>query len=198
MNYYGSYRNIAGYGSMWQPYFAGVGWDPFMDGAWSWYPGSGYTFVSAYPWGWLPYRYGTWNFIPGNGWMWQPGGWSTWVGMPRFAGAAPVQFHGLTPPTGTVKTVAVGSGGTVISTTLPSRLVVNSGSAGIGVPRGSLGNLRSLNSEVAKRGFVSLHSAPAFSTSSGREATFSAPHSTASAPAASHSSASHASSGSHH
>jgi len=202
MNYYGSYTNVAGYGPMWQPYFTGVGWDPFMDGAWSWYPGSGYAFVSAYPWGWLPYRYGSWNFIPGNGWMWQPGGWNTWVGVPRFAGTAPVQFHGLTPPTGTVKTVNVGKGGTVLSSTLPSRLVVNSGSAGLGIPRGSVGNLKSVNSEVAKRGLVTLHSAPAFSTSMGRDSGFSAPHSTASAPApasSSHSSSSsHASSGSHH
>jgi len=198
MNYYGSYTNVAGYGPMWQPYFTGVGWDPFMDGAWSWYPGSGYAFVSAYPWGWLPYRYGSWNFIPGNGWMWQPGGWNTWVGVPRFAGATPVQFHAPIPPAGTVKTVNVGKGGTVLSTTLASRLVVNSGSAGIGVPRGSLGNLKSLNSEVSKRGFVSLRSTPAFTSSSGRDSTFSTPHSTASAPSASHSSSSHASSGSHH
>jgi hypothetical protein len=39
LNYYGSYTNVPGYGSMWQPYFTGVGWDPFMDGAWGYYPG---------------------------------------------------------------------------------------------------------------------------------------------------------------
>ena len=39
MSYYGSYSNVPGYGNLWQPYFTGVGWDPFMDGAWSWYPG---------------------------------------------------------------------------------------------------------------------------------------------------------------
>jgi FecR protein len=201
MNYYGSYTNVAGYGPMWQPYFAGVSWDPFMDGAWSWYPGYGYSFVSAYPWGWLPYRYGSWNFIPGNGWMWQPGGWNTWVGVPRFAGVAPVQFRAPVSPSGTVKTVNVGKGGTVLSSTLPSRLVVNRGSAGLGVPRGSVGNLHSLNSEVAKRGYVSLHSTSAFSGSSGRESTFSASHTASSpAPSATHSSSpssSHASS-SHH
>ena len=74
LNYYGAYSNVPGYGMMWQPYFAGVGWDPFMDGAWSWYPGYGYMFASAYPWGWMPYRYGNWTFVPGIGWMWQPGG----------------------------------------------------------------------------------------------------------------------------
>ncbi len=56
LNYYGSYTNVPGYGNLWQPYFAGSGWDPFMDGAWSWYPGYGFLWASAYPWGWLPYN----------------------------------------------------------------------------------------------------------------------------------------------
>ena len=55
LNYYGGYSNVPGYGTLWQPYFTGIGWDPFMDGAWAWYPGFGSMFVSAYPWGWLPY-----------------------------------------------------------------------------------------------------------------------------------------------
>ena len=83
LNYYGSYNNVPGYGMMWQPYFTGVGWDPFMDGAWSCYPGMGYMFASAYPWGWLPYRYGNWMYVPSFGWMWQPGGWNNWVMVPR-------------------------------------------------------------------------------------------------------------------
>jgi len=36
LGYYGAYTNVPGYGMMWQPYFTGIGWDPFMDGAWSW------------------------------------------------------------------------------------------------------------------------------------------------------------------
>ena len=47
LNYYGNYYNVPGYGTMWQPYFAGVGWDPFMDGAWIFYPGAGYMWVSV-------------------------------------------------------------------------------------------------------------------------------------------------------
>ena len=62
LNYYGSFYNIPGYGMMWQPYLVGAGWDPFMNGAWMWYPGSGYTWVSSYPWGWMPYRYGSWTY----------------------------------------------------------------------------------------------------------------------------------------
>jgi hypothetical protein len=149
LNYYGNYTSVPGYGMMWQPYFTGVGWDPFMDGAWSWYPGFGYMFVSAYPWGWTPYRYGNWMFVPGFGWMWQPGYWNTWNTVPRYSGAPPVRFHPPVAPTGVVSTVAVGRGGPVFSANPPSRLIVNSGSAGMGIARGSLGNLGHLNSQVA-------------------------------------------------
>jgi hypothetical protein len=196
LNYYGAYSNVPGYGMMWQPYFTGVGWDPFMDGAWSWYPGYGYMFASAYPWGWMPYRYGSWMFVPGFGWMWQPGGWNSWVGIPRYAGTLPVNFHPLVAPAaGTVRTVAVGKGGSV-SAFPPSHLVLNSGSAGMGIPRGSLGNLSHLNHQVAKTGFAEVRPAPQFSTSSSRPASgYSAPqHSTA--PSVAHtSSAGHSSGG---
>jgi len=200
LNYYGGFSNVPGYGMMWQPYFTGVGWDPFMDGAWSWYPGYGYMFVSAYPWGWMPYRYGNWSFVPGFGWMWQPGGWNTWVTVPRYTATNVVHVHTLVAPTGTVKTVAVGKGGSV-STLAPSRLVVNSGSAGLGIPRGSISNLHHLNSQVAKSGFAEVRSAPQFSTTSARNPGFSAPqHSTMAPPPAVHSSspAPHASSAPHH
>src|SRR6202790_2593393 len=88
LSYYGTYFNTPGYGLMWQPYFAGAGWNPFMDGAWAFYPGVGYGWVSAYPWGWTPYHSGSWAFITGRGWAWQPGGpgWAAGVsprgGMP--------------------------------------------------------------------------------------------------------------------
>ncbi|HET8825870.1 MAG TPA: FecR family protein, partial [Terriglobales bacterium] len=72
--YYGNFFSAPGYGMMWQPYFIGAGWNPFMDGAWAFSPGFGYGWVSAYPWGWVPYHYGTWVFLPGYGWAWQPGG----------------------------------------------------------------------------------------------------------------------------
>lgn len=200
LNYYGGFSNVPGYGMMWQPYFSGVGWDPFMDGAWSFYPGYGYMFVSAYPWGWMPYRYGSWMFVPGFGWMWQPGGFNTWVTVPRYTGTGVVHVHPLVAPVGTVKTVVVGKGGPV-SVMAPSRLVVNAGSAGLGIPRGSLGNLHHLNSQVAKNGFAEVHAAPQFSTTSpARTRGFSAPapHSTMSAPATHTSSSSHSTATSHH
>jgi hypothetical protein len=167
LNYYGGYSMVPGYGLMWQPYFTGIGWDPFMDGAWGFYPGFGYAFASPYPWGWLPYRYGNWMFIPGNGWMWQPGGWNSWLAVPRYTATNLVTVHPLVAPTGTVKTVVVGKSGPT-STLLASRMTVNRGSAGIGIPRGSLGNLKSLNHQVAKTGFAQVHPAPQFSASSPR------------------------------
>jgi len=77
LNYYGDYFYAAGYGYVWQPYgFAGslLGWDPYTNGAWTFSPGFGYLWASAYPWGWLPYHYGSWLFLGnGVGWAWLPG-----------------------------------------------------------------------------------------------------------------------------
>ncbi len=189
MGYYGAYSNVPGYGMMWQPYFTGVGWDPFMDGAWSWYPGYGYMFASAYPWGWMPYQYGNWMFVPGFGWMWQPGGWGNWLGVPRYTGTTTVHVHPLIAPTGTVKTVAVGRGGAV-SPVASSHLLVRTGSAGLGIPRGSVSNLRHLNSQVAKNGFAPVHPGPQFGATSGRSSGFGAPHGTTAGSSIGHASGS--------
>lgn len=82
LNYYGQYISVPGYGLVWRPYGVDPFWDPFLDGAWVWYPGFGYVFVSAYPWGWTPYRYGTWLWIGGHGWCWRAGGWNRWHAIP--------------------------------------------------------------------------------------------------------------------
>jgi hypothetical protein len=158
LSYYGNFFNYPGYGMMWQPFFAGAGWDPFMDGAWMFYPGSGYGWVSAYPWGWTPYHYGTWMFLPGQGWAWQPGGaWSPFYTQPVI-GNAP---KGFTPPqrptTGTAM-VAVNRG--TVSTFTGSKLVLRNNSAGLGVPRGELGNLSKLSQKVETHGMVSRQVEP--------------------------------------
>jgi hypothetical protein len=162
LSYYGGYTNVAGYGMMWQPYFAGAGWDPFMDGVWGFYPGYGYMFASAYPWGWLPYRYGTWAFVPGFGWGWQPGGWGTFLSVPTYRPTTAVRVNPLVAPAaGTTRTVMVGRAGTT-SSFMPSRMTVNAGSAGMGIPRGSLNNMSHLNQQVSKNGSAQVHSAPPF------------------------------------
>jgi hypothetical protein len=199
LNYYGAYSNVPGYGMMWQPFFTGVGWDPFMDGAWSFYPGMGYMFASSYPWGWMPYRYGNWMMVPGMGWMWQPGGYGNWMTVPRFAGTLPANFHPLVAPVDvTGKTVAVGRGG---STSSPheSFLMVKSGSAGMGIARGSVEGLKDLNRAVAKNGFARVSPAPQFGGSSAMSSGLGPAHSSvAAAPVAHSTSAGHAAGGPHH
>jgi len=170
LSYYGSFTNYPGYGSMWQPYFMGAGWNPFMDGAWSWYPGMGFMWASAYPWGWMPFYYGNWVYGSGFGWAWQPGGWNGWNGGFHYAGA-PATFRPPIAPTGAVTAVSVGRAGTTTIGQSPvARL--SGGSAGLGIARGSLDNLHHLNSQVAKTGFVEVHPAPQFAATSARAGGF--------------------------
>jgi hypothetical protein len=184
LNYYGAYTSVPGYGMMWQPYFTGVGWDPFMDGAWGFYPGMGYMFASPYPWGWLPYRYGNWMFVPGFGWMWQPGAWGSYMAAPHYMATNLVATHALVAPTEGVKTVVVGKGGPLAK--IGSSRVVNAGSAGLGIQRGSLENLKDLNHQVAKSGFAEVHPAPQFAATSHANAGFGSERSEMSAGSASH------------
>ena len=141
LNYYGSFTTVAGYGNVWQPYFIDAGWSPFQDGAWAFYPGAGYMWVSGYPWGWMPYNYGNWAFIPGFGWVWQPGYYNPWYGIPQVVNP-PVRTKVPTPPVSGHQTVMVGRGLAANPVAgAPRRLTINPGSAGFGVPRGSVRHL---------------------------------------------------------
>ncbi len=100
LNYYGTYYDVPGYGYLWQPSGINLGWDPYMNGYWTWSPVYGYCWVSAYPWGWMPYRYGRWMWVSGYGWMWQPGYWHGWRPAPRLWNTPP-GFHPPAPPVGT-------------------------------------------------------------------------------------------------
>ena len=66
LNSYGSW-----YGNCWQPYGMTAAWSPYSSGAWVWYPGFGYSWVSPYPWGWQTFRSGAW-IRDGGGWCWTP------------------------------------------------------------------------------------------------------------------------------
>ncbi len=177
LNYYGNFINAGGYGQIWQPYLTGAGWSPYANGLWALYPGAGYSWVSPYPWGWLPYHSGAWNFYPGYGWGWQPGG--TWMGLNNIAG------NGFAP-TGTSFASTAGAIGVVHAPTRPAapalvagqsspsmlltnqtpmamsregkpgNFVFEKNSAGLGVPRGSLGDLRGVSNSVAKHGTASM------------------------------------------
>jgi hypothetical protein len=158
--YYGSFTNVPGYGMMWQPFFAGVGWDPFMDGMWQFDPLFGYSWISTYPWGWTPYHFGTWAFIPQHGWMWRPGGtWSAGY-MPTVLNA-PQGFNLPHAPMVGRAPVIVSRG--TVSTFTGSKLIVRNNSAGLGVPRGGdFGNMSKLSQKVQTHGAVTRSAPPVF------------------------------------
>ncbi len=158
LNYYGNYTMVPGYGYMWQPYFANMGWDPFSNGAWMWYPGSGYTWVSSYPWGWMPYRYGTWQFVPSYGWMWQPGGWNTWNSGLAVANP-PQRFIPPQPPNVPGHQTVVVGRPPVSTANAPRRMTITAGSAGLGVPRGGVNNLPKVAMRAGQEGSVNVHTA---------------------------------------
>lgn len=73
LDYYGNWYNVPGYGEAWAPSGVGANWDPFGNGAWGYYSGFGYTWISGYPWGWMPYHCGAWDYMNSYGWLWMPG-----------------------------------------------------------------------------------------------------------------------------
>src|SRR5260370_12622927 len=81
--------------------------------------------------------------------MWQPGAWNWWTMVRRYVGTAPAVFHPPVRPTGSVGTVIVGRGGAAVSAVPPTRLIVNSGSAGVGLSRGARPNPGAPNTPAA-------------------------------------------------
>jgi hypothetical protein len=153
LSYYGNFFNAPGYGMMWQPYLAGAGWDPFMNGAWAFNPGVGFGWVSAYPWGWTPYHSGAWVFLPGYGWAWQPGGaWNNYYSQPVVRNA-PKSFVAPHAPTSGTNTVLVNRG--TASIFAGDKLIVRNNSAGLGVPRGQFGNMAKISQKAQEHGAVS-------------------------------------------
>jgi hypothetical protein len=157
--YYGSFSEVGGCGTMWRPYLAGASFDPYASGIWTWYPSSGYSWVSPYPWGWTPYHSGSWNYC-GGGWGWQPqGGWN---GLQNQPAVAKIKIPGAARPVAPVR--PVGGKPTFVAVNLsrlqPSRVgedgtfVFHGESAGLGVPRGVFGNLNKISQHAAERGTV--------------------------------------------
>src|SRR6267378_685166 len=107
-----------------------------------------YMWVSSYPWGWMPYRYGNWAFVPGFGWVWQPGYWNTWYAVPRVVNP-PRRVSVPVPPVRGIGTVMVGRGLSVNPPSgLPTRVTLAPGSAGLGVPRGTVRDLGRISRDV--------------------------------------------------
>ena len=192
MAYYGSFADGCGMGMMWRPYFASAAWDPFANGAWAWYQGAGYSWVSPYPWGWMPYHSGSWAFCPGTGWGWMPGG--AWNGLNNYAiipqnggggggVGQPINHGPMRPPVHAPimpKPPRANEPGLLAVSAQP---VVKSGmtssnsfefrkdSAGLGVPRDAFGKLDKYSQHVESHGTVNEHvyiSAPAGTMQGGR------------------------------
>jgi hypothetical protein len=167
MNYYGSFTNGCG-GSMWRPYFTSASWSPFGSGAWAYYPSAGYSWVSPYPWGWTPYHYGSWSFCQGMGWGWQPGG--AWMGLANntFAGQPGVSQNSLAgtrprpplhPPAANESSLVGVNLKSMPASSLGPKdtFVFRNNSAGLGVPRGSLGKLNSFSGQTAQHGLATTN-----------------------------------------
>ena len=173
MSYYGAFVDSS-CGSMWRPYFATAAWDPYGSGTRAWYGQAGYSWVSPYPWAWTPYHYGSWMFCAGSGWGWMPGG--SWYGvgnvvatsMPSGGGSGtgasglprgPVRAPhapGRAPGPKDSTLIALNSKPVPTSgVNLNSRsFVFQKDSAGLGVPRETLGRLDKFSHETATRGMA--------------------------------------------
>jgi hypothetical protein len=100
--------------------------------------------------------------------MWQPGAFNSWVGVPRYTSTTLVHVTPLVPPAaGSTETVVVGKGGAA-SAMQAWRFTVGAGSAGIGIPRGSIENLKGVNHQVLKSGFARVQLAPQFGATTRR------------------------------
>jgi hypothetical protein len=170
LNYYGNFVNAGAYGSFWQPYLVGNGWSPYANGVWALYPGAGYSWVSPYPWGWLPYHSGSWSFYPGYGWGWQPG--SNWNGLnnvPVGGGQTLAQsgtaVHSPLRAASLPRAPTAGRGSLVLANNSPmvfskedkpGNFVFQKNSAGLGVPRGSLGSLNKISNHVEQHGSANM------------------------------------------
>jgi hypothetical protein len=170
MSYYGSFMNSPGCGgSMWRPYFASAAWDPFANGTWAWYPGAGgYSWVSPYPWAWTPYHSGSWAYCDNVGWGWMPGD-GEWYGLNNVAALTPIgrtsggsghlqppRLPGHPPLPHAPSMIAVNTKPIAASQIASSTsFVFRKDSAGLGVPRGTLGNLNKFSRESISHGTAS-------------------------------------------
>lgn len=180
LSYYGSFADACGMGMMWRPYFASAAWDPYSNGAWAWYQGAGYSWVSPYPWGWMPYHYGSWSFCPGTGWGWMPGG--MWNGLNNIAmvpqnGGGGINRHlpgvPIKPPTGNQPSMMAVNQKPLVRSEVTARdsFSFRQDSAGMGVPRGDFGKLNKFSEQVQQHGAVNQQiylNAPAQTMPGGR------------------------------
>ena len=183
--YYGNFVDgCGGGGMMWRPYFASAAWDPYSNGAWAWYQGAGYSWVSPYPWGWMPYHYGSWSFCNGVGWGWMPGG--MWNGLNNIAMMSPqntilgggginrrLPIVPIKPPAGGQLSMLAVNSKPLVRSELTARdsFSFRQDSAGMGIPRGDFGKLNKFSEQAQHHGMVNQQiylNAPAQAMPGGR------------------------------
>ena len=158
LNYYGSFSDLPGCGSGWRPYFASTTWDPFASGTWAFHQGTGYSFVSPYPWGWAPFHTGLWQQCGTNGWGWHPQG--QWGGLNnRGVLAAPLHEKLNQPPhapePGAPTLIPLRTHSPITSGLKGSdTFIFSKDSAGLGVPRQTFGKLKDVSAQVTHDGMV--------------------------------------------
>lgn len=170
LNYYGSFSDVGGCGSLWRPYFASASWDPYGNGAWALYQG-GYSWVSPYPWGWTPFHSGSWQYCPSAGWGWQPGGNFVGLNNAVLIGRRPTATHPVGPPRlpkGGGSLIEVKTQPLIISKQNGGSFVFRNDSAGLGIPRETFGKLSRASTNAVQHGSatVTLYSASAATASS--------------------------------
>lgn len=158
LSYYGNYTSVPGCGLAWQPYLARADWDPYMNGSWAWYPGRGYVWVSAYPWGWTPYYYGSWSYLQTTGWYWCPGShWGSWSAMPVIVNSPPT-FRLPRPPVRPpivrrgARTIFVVNTHPMLMTRPGEKTILRNDSASLGIPRGGIRNWHKVTAQVQREG----------------------------------------------
>ncbi len=155
LNYYGSFADMPGCGSLWRPYFASASWSPFAVGTLAMYPGAGYSFISPYPWGWLPFHSGSWQQCGAAGWGWSPNG-GGWSGLQNIAATGTQHTLRRLPvksPAGHAPLVPIGVAAVQAShLTTPGTFTFVRDSAGLGVPRDAFGKLNHASVSVARHG----------------------------------------------
>ena len=94
---YGSWVDLPGYGSCWQPTVVVVNraWRPYCNGGRWVYTDCGWYWYSDYSWGWAPFHYGRWVSDARLGWCWYPGytwgpAWVSWRYSDGYCGWAPL------------------------------------------------------------------------------------------------------------
>ncbi len=169
LNYYGNFINMPGCGMMWQPYFVDAAWNPYASGLWALYPGAGYSWSRPIPGAGCHTTQASGRCAAaqaGAGGREEP---SMGCGMSLTAVADaplnPTRLNGTAvhspllpkPPVAGAGSLVIATHGPVVSSRMENDgFVFQKNSAGLGVPRGQLGNLNKISTDVVHHGAMTM------------------------------------------